>query len=102
MFQTDSEQCKSINLTWNPPTREAFGGPVIDYLAQIKRNGSKDSWFNCSSPGTLETSSCLFTSLKKDTYYEVRAMAKNRVGYGLPSHKIIKTKNTGNCISQLS
>lgn len=102
MFQTDSGQCNSINITWSPPAQEALGGPVTDYLAQIKRNGSNDPWYNCSSSDTLESTFCLFTSLKKDTSYEVRVMAKNRVGYGLPSHKIIKTKITGNYKTPLS
>ncbi|XP_078371879.1 receptor-type tyrosine-protein phosphatase F-like isoform X3 [Oculina patagonica] len=94
IFQTDSAQCNSINITWSPPTQEALGGPVTDYLAQIKRNGSKDPWYNCSSFEALRSTSCLFANLKKDTYYEVRVMAENSVGYSLPSHKLIKTKNT--------
>lgn len=96
MIQTDSGQCNSINITWRPPTREALGGLVTDYLAQIKRKGSKHPWFNCSSFDAFRPTSCLFTNLKKDTYYEVRVMARNKVGYGLPSHGVIKTENTGN------
>ncbi|KAL9972466.1 hypothetical protein ACROYT_G018772 [Oculina patagonica] len=94
MIQTDSGQCNSINITWRPPTREALGGLVTDYLAQIKRKGSKHPWFNCSSFDAFRPTSCLFTNLKKDTYYEVRVMARNKVGYGLPSHGVIKTENT--------
>ncbi|KAL9972475.1 hypothetical protein ACROYT_G018783 [Oculina patagonica] len=94
MFQTDSGQCNSINIIWGPPTREALGGPVTDYLAQIKRNGSKSPWYNCSSFDALQSTSCLFSNLKKATFYEVRVMAKNRVGYSLPSHRVIKTENT--------
>lgn len=102
MFQTDSAQCNSINITWSPPTREALGGPVTSYLAQIKRKGSEDPWYNCSSFDAKRSTSCLFTNLKKNTYYEVKVMAKNRVGCGLPSHMIIKTRNTGNYKTQLS
>ncbi|KAJ7350187.1 hypothetical protein OS493_037881 [Desmophyllum pertusum] len=35
-------ECNSINITWSPPTREALGDPVTDYIAQIKRTGSKE------------------------------------------------------------
>ena len=69
---------------------------MTGYLAQIKRNGSDDMWHNCSLPDTPHTTSCSFTNLKKDTSYEVRVMAKNKAGFGLPSHKVIKTKKTGN------
>lgn len=69
---------------------------MTSYLAQIKINGSQDPWHNCSSSDTLPSTSCLFSGLEKDTVYEVRVMAKNRLGYGLPSHTIIKTENTGN------
>ena len=102
MLRTDSGQCNSINITWIPPTREALGGPVIDYLAQITRKDSRHPWHNCSYYDTFRSTSCLFTSLKKDTFYKVRVMAKNRDGYGLPAHKIIKTEKTGNCKTQLS
>ena len=94
---TISRRCNSIKVTWSSLTRETLGGPVTSYLAQIKINGSQHSWHNCSSSDTLLSTSCLFTSLKKDTVYEIRVMAKNRLGYGLPSHRTIKTENTGNC-----
>lgn len=96
MLQTISGPCSSINITWSPSTRSTLGGPVTSYLVQIKINGSQDPWHNCSSFDTLLSTSCLFTSLNKDTAYEVRVMAKNRLGYGLPSHTIIRTENTGN------
>ena len=69
---------------------------MTSYLAQIKINGSQDPWHNCSSSDTLLSTSCLFTSLKKDMVYKIRVMAKNKLGYGLPSHTLIKTENTGN------
>lgn len=102
MLQMDSGQCHSLNVTWGPPTREALGGPVTGYLTQIKERDSKDTWHNCSSPDVPRSTFCMFTSLKRDTFYNVRVMAKNGVGYGLPSHKTVKTENTGNYKTDLS
>lgn len=69
---------------------------MTDYLAQIKRKGLEDPWRNCTSHNTSQATFCLFTKLDKDTLYEVRVMARNKVGYGLPSLNFTKTRNAGN------
>ena len=101
VFQTDFAQCNSINISWGPPAREALGGPVTGYLVQIKERDSKGAWYNCSFPGTLRSKFCLITNLKKNTFYKIRVMAKNSIGYGLPSYKVIKTENTGKNVNHM-
>lgn len=79
------EECNSVNVTWSPPTREALGDPVTSYLAQIRRSGSQNPWMNCTSLTNQQSTSCLFPHLEKYPDYEVRVLAKNKVGYSLPS-----------------
>ena len=75
--------CNSINLTWNPPSRDAEGGMVKGYLAQIKPASSEGQW--TTKNVSQSTQSCLFTHLKPNSEYHVRVMAKNKMGYGWPS-----------------
>lgn len=89
-------ECNSITAKWSPPTREAVGGPVMDYLAQIKRKDTEDPWRNCTSPHTSKLESCMFTNLEKDTLFEVRVKARNKIGFGWPSRNFTKTGNAGN------
>ena len=79
------EGCNSVNVTWSPPTRKALGDPVTSYLAQIRRSGTENPWLNCTSLTNQQSTSCLFVQLEKYTEYEVRVLAKNKVGYSLPS-----------------
>ncbi|KAJ7371966.1 hypothetical protein OS493_021392 [Desmophyllum pertusum] len=88
-------ECNSINITWSPPTREALGDPVTDYIAQTKRTSFDGTWNNCTLFNISKSTSCLVTHLKKDTEYGVRVMAKNKIGYGLPSNiSKVSTKDT--------
>ena len=75
--------CNSINLTWNPPSRDAEGGMVTGYLAQIKAASSKEPW--TTKNVSQSTQSCLFTHLKPNSEYHVRVMAQNKMGNGWPS-----------------
>ena len=75
--------CNSINLTWNPPSRDAEGGMVTGYLAQIKAASSEGPW--TTKNVSQSTQSCLFTHLKPNSLYHVRVMAQNKIGYGWPS-----------------
>ena len=75
--------CNSINLTWNPPSRDAEGGMVTGYLAQIKPASSEGQW--TTKNVSQSTQSCLFTHLKPNSEYHVRVMAQNKMGYGWPS-----------------
>ena len=75
--------CSSINLTWNPPSRDAEGGMVTGYLAQIKAASSEEPWTGKNV--SQSTQSCLFTHLKPNSEYHVRVMAQNKMGYGWPS-----------------
>ena len=80
----DSESgCNSINLTWNPPSRDAEGGMVTGYLAQIKPASSEGQW--TTKNVSQSTQSCLFTHLKPNSKYHVRVMAQDKMGYGWPS-----------------
>ncbi|XP_078371996.1 uncharacterized protein LOC144655586 [Oculina patagonica] len=85
LHETILAECNSVNISWSPPTRPALGDPVTNYLAQIRRTGSKNPWINCTTFNILNSTSCLFTHLKKYTEYEVRVMAGNKLGYSLPS-----------------
>ena len=89
-------ECNSINITWSPPTREALGDPVTDYIAQIKRTGSEGTWINCTSFNISKSTSCLIKRLEKYSEYDVRVMANNKIGYGLPSNIVkVATKTAG-------
>ena len=90
------EECNSVNLTWGPPTREALGDPVTSYLPQIRQSGSEKPWMNSTSLTYQQSTSCLFPHLKEYTDYEVRVLAKNKVGYSLPSEILkVSTKKPG-------
>ena len=73
-----------MNLTWNPPSRDADGEIVTGYRAQIKAASSEGPWtaINVSQ----STQSCLFTHLKPNSKYHVRVMAQNKMGNGWPSN----------------
>ena len=75
--------CSSINLTWSPPSRDAEGGMVTGYLAQIKAASSEEPW--TAKNVSQSTQSCLFTHLKPNSGYHVRVMGQNKMGYGWPS-----------------
>ena len=75
--------CSSINLTWNPPSRDAEGGMVTGYLAQIKAASPEGPW--TTKNVSQATQSCLFTHLKPNSKYLVRVMAQNKMGNGWPS-----------------
>ena len=78
--------CNSINVTWNPPPRDAEGGIVTGYLAQIKEASSEEPWLNWTTNNVSQsTQSCLFTQLKQECEYHIRVMAQNNMGYGWPS-----------------
>ena len=80
--------CSSINVTWNPPSRDAEGGIVTGYLAQIKEVSSEEPWLNWTTNNVSQsTQSCLFTQLKQERKYHIRVMAQNNMGYGWPSEK---------------
>ena len=79
-------QCNTVNITWSPQTREALGDPVTSYVAQIRRACSEEAWINCTYYHTSKLDSCLFTHLKKFTEYSVRVLARNKLGYSLPSN----------------
>ena len=89
-------QCNIINVSWSPPTREALGDPVTLYVPQIKMTGSKGSWINCTSFSVLNPMSCQFTDSKHSKDYDVRVLAKNKIGYSLPSSVLtISTEEAG-------
>ena len=95
------EECNSVNVTWSPPTREALGDPVTSYLAQIRQSGSENPWMNCTSLTNQPSTSCLFPHLEKYTGYEVRLLAKNKVGYSLPSEILkVSMKESGIFVTQ--
>ena len=75
--------CSSINLTWSSPSRDAEGGMVTGYLAQIKAASSEEPW--TAKNVSQSTQSFLFTHLKPNSEYYVRVMAQNKMGYGWPS-----------------
>ena len=75
--------CNSINLTWNPPSRDAEGGMVTGYLAQIKEASSEGPW--TTKNVSQSTQSCLFTHLEPKSEYHVRVMAQLKMGNGSPS-----------------
>ena len=92
-------QCNTVNITWSPPTREALGDPITSYVAQIRSSGAKEAWINCTYYHTSKLDSCLFTHLKKFTEYSVRVLARNKLGYSLPSNiENILTRQAGRII----
>lgn len=96
LHQAILRECNSVKITWSPPLSQALGDPVTNYLAQIRKVGSKKPWINCTSFEMVLSTSCLFTHLKKRTEYEVRVMAKNKLGYSLPSEvSKVSTKEAG-------
>ena len=97
MNVSTSEECNDIYAKWNSPAGETLGGTVTTYLAQIKEKDSGETWRNCTwHEDPFQFKSCVFTKLKKETHYVVRVMAKNKVGFGLPTEKFIKTGKAGN------
>lgn len=90
-------ECNSVNVTWSPPTRHALGDPVTNYVAQTRRAKSEEPWVYCTPFNISNSTSCLFTGLtEKYTEYEVKVVAKNKLGYGLPSEIFkISTKGAG-------
>ncbi|KAJ7385105.1 hypothetical protein OS493_017473 [Desmophyllum pertusum] len=90
-------ECNSINITWSPPKREALGDPVTDYNAQIKRTGPVGNWINCTSFNISKSASCLVTHLEKDTEYDVRVMAKNKIGFDYPGKPVITERKVSGC-----
>jgi len=95
--------CSFVNVTWSPPGRDALGGPVLGYLAQIKRGSSGDVWSNCTAYNISQSNSCLFAHLKPNTMYDVRVMAKKQSRIWLAitnfesfNNSIRGTKNAGN------
>ena len=76
-------RCSSINLTWSPPSRDAEGGMVTGYLAQIKAASSEGPW--TTKKVSRSTQSCLFTHLEPKSEYHVRVMAQFKMGNGSPS-----------------
>jgi len=95
------EECNSVNVTWSPPAREALGDPVTSYLAQIRQSGSENPWMNCISLKNQQSTSCLFPHLEKYTDYEVRVLAKNKIGYSLPSEILrVSMKEPGISVTQ--
>lgn len=96
LHQPILEQCNIINVSWSPPTREALGDPVTLYVPQIKMTESKGSWINCTRFSFLNPMSCLFTNSTQYTHYDVRVLAKNKIGYSLPSSVLqISTEEAG-------
>ena len=94
------EECNSVNVTWSPATREALGDPVSSYLAQIRQSGSENPWMNCTSLKNQQSTSCLLPHLEKYPDYEVRVLAKNKIGYGLPSEILkVSMKKTGTSVT---
>ena len=75
--------CNSINLTWNQLSRDAEGGMVTGYLAQIKPASSEGPW--TTKTVSQSTQLCVFTHLKPNSKYHVRVMAQDKMGYGWPS-----------------
>ena len=78
--------CGSINFTWKAPSRDADGGIVTGYLAQIKETSSEElPWFNWTTNNVSHsTQSFLFNQLKPNSKYHVRITAQNKMGYGWP------------------
>ena len=90
--------CRSINVTWNPPSPDAAGGMVTGYLAQIKAASSEEAWLNWTTNNVSQSfQSFLFTQLKPKRDYHVRVMAQNKMGYGWPSEMTkVSTIQAGN------
>lgn len=77
--------CTSIGVNWSAPAREALGGPITEYLPQIRIANSEQPWINCTAFNNTQRTSCLFTNLNPNTNYEVQVAARNQYGYGSPS-----------------
>jgi hypothetical protein len=80
---TDIE-ASSITLRWTEPVIDG-GSPVIGYLLEINTKPLLD---------TINTYAVI-TGLKNNTQYVVKVYAKNNVGYGIVSTKVITTKKRG-------
>lgn len=85
--------CSSINVTWSPPAREALGGLITGYLAQIRKARSEEPWSNCTAFDNSLSTNCLFKHLKPNAKYDVQVIAKNKLGYGWPSEILEASTN---------
>ena len=85
--------CSSINVTWNPPAREALGGLVTGYLARIRKVNSEEPWKNCTASDNSLSTSCMCEHLKPNAKYYVQVIAKNKLGYGWPSEILEASTN---------
>ena len=73
--------CSSINLTWNAPSRDAEGGVVTGYLAEIRAANSQERW---TKKQVSQSTQLSFTQLKPNSEYHVRVTAWNKIGYDWP------------------
>lgn len=65
-----------FNVSWESPTFDSGGGPIITYRAQVRMEN--EDWRNCMT--SSESRSCLFRGLVKEAKYYVRVQAINRIG----------------------
>ena len=71
--------CGTFEVTWNPPTLDAGGGPLTGYHVQLKvtENGG---WRNCTAFSSSHR--CLFKDLRNKTTYQIRVRAFTKKGPG--------------------
>jgi hypothetical protein len=82
---TDEDiQASFIVVGWNKPVSDG-GSAVIDYKVQI----------NTTQERNTSNTHVLFSGLTKSTKYLVMVYARNIVGYGKASVKVITTKKQG-------
>ncbi|XP_031549917.1 Down syndrome cell adhesion molecule homolog isoform X2 [Actinia tenebrosa] len=80
---TDVE-ASSINVTWYKPADDG-GLDVTGYLVEV----------STKPPVITVNTNAVVTGLKANTLYAVKVYAKNIVGYGVGSSKIIRTQKIG-------
>ena len=94
-LQSSDITSTSVHLSWLAPDPDESSGAVESYVVQYRRRHSAFPEYDEVPRRVIETDFTL-TGLDPYTTYEIRVVAVNNIGRGLPSSSIdVKTGETG-------
>jgi hypothetical protein len=82
---------KKVTVSWAAPATVNGGGPVRDYVVQVRKKGTT-TWKTVAD-GVRTTRSAVVTGLVKGVTYEIRVAAKN--DWGIGSYSAVSAKRAG-------
>lgn len=74
----------SLTIKWQPPEHDG-GSPILDYNVEWRETGKK----TYTKQATTTETFLGVTDLKKDTSYDFRITARNRVGTGAACEELV-------------